>query len=449
MRRHFLFVAIVFLVTGFASAAEPSFKAGLATKVITPAEPLWMAGYGHRNKPAEGKLHDLYIKALALEDADGGRLVLVTSDVLGLPRSVSDAVATEVRRKTGLPRERLMLTSSHTHSGPVLFGANADMYDMPADERKKLAPYTEQLQTKLIDLVSAAIADLKPATLAIGEGKAHFAINRRQFTEKGVIIGRNPEGPVDYSVPVLRVNGADGKLRAVVFGYACHNTTLDGYQWSGDYAGYTQAFVEQKHPGAVAMFWSGCAGDANPDPRRKVELCEKHGKELADAVETVLKQDLARIAGKCTAKYELITAPLGELPSKEKLTADLLNKNYAVRTRATRLLKTLEAKGKLEDSYPYYPVQAWRLGDQVLWLALGGEVVVDYDLRLKKELKGENAVWVTAYANDVMAYIPSARVLKEGGYEADFSMVYYGFPTKWAPAIEDRIIAKARELAKK
>ena len=108
----------------------------------------------------------------------------------------------------------------------------------------------------------------------------------------------------------------------------------------------------------------------------------------------------------------------------------------------------LEAKAS-SDHYPHYPVQVWRLGDNVLWVALGGEVVIDYNVRLKKELAGDARIWITGYANDVMAYIPSARVLKEGGYEADSSMIYYGFPTSWAPAIEDKIVAKVKDLAKK
>src|SRR5438067_881627 len=117
-----------------AHAAEPtsdSFRAGVASRVITPTEPQWMAGYGNRNKPAEGKLHDLHVKALALEDANGGKLVLLTSDLVGIPRSLSHAAAAEVQRRTGLPRERLLLTASHTHCGPVIQDSLLDMYDMP------------------------------------------------------------------------------------------------------------------------------------------------------------------------------------------------------------------------------------------------------------------------------------------------------------------------------
>jgi neutral ceramidase len=438
------------LLPAAVSAAEPdaAFKAGVAVQVITPAESMWMAGYGNRNKPAEGKVHDLHVKALALEDPAGGKLVLLTSDLVGVPRSLTEDVAEAIRKRTGLPRERLLLTASHTHCGPVLRDSLSDMYDMPEDEAKKIGPYTEQLRGWMINVIVKALDDLKPARLSIGKGSAGFAVNRREPTPNGIINGFNPKGPVDHDVPVLRVATPDGKLRAVVIGYACHNTTMQFYQWCGDYAGFAQVYLEEKHPGAVALFWIGCGADANPLPRSKIELCEKYGRELADAVETVLAEKLTPVTGKCAARYATVSLPFDELPPRDKWTADLLSKQFAVRKRAERLLKVLESGGKIDDHYAHYPVQVWRLGDEVLWVALGGEVVVDYKLRLAKEITGKRALWVTGYANDVMAYIPSARVLGEGGYEADSSMIYYGMPAKWSPAIEDKIVTKVQELVK-
>jgi hypothetical protein len=423
-------------------------KAGVAVQVITPKEPMWMAGYASRNKPAEGKLQDLYAKAIALQDPDGGKFVLLTSDLIGIPRELGEAVAAEVRKRTGLPRERLMLTVSHTHCGPVLRDNLIDMYNLPADEGKKIAPYTAKLRAWMVDVIVRALDGLKPARLAVGKGTARFAMNRRKPTPKGIINDANPDGPVDHDVPVLRVTALDGKLMAVVFGYACHNTTLQFYKWCGDYAGFAQEYLEKKHKGAVALFWTGCGGDANPLPRSKVELCEKYGRALADAVNGVLETRMTAVEGGVKARYATIAIPFGELPDKAKLSADMLSKNHALRKRAERLYKILEAGKKIDDHYRHYPVQVWRLGGQVTWVALGGEVVVDYSLRLKKELAGEGAVWVTGYANDVMAYIPSARVLKEGGYEGDSSMIYYGMPTKWGSSIEEKIVGKVRELVK-
>jgi hypothetical protein len=440
-----LLVALTLALPGV-DAKEPGWKAGVAVQVITPSETMWMAGYGARKKPAEGKKQDLFVKALALRDPSGGELVLLTSDLVGIPRSLAEPVTIEVVRRTGLKREQIMLTVSHTHCGPVTRDNLVDMYDMPADEAKKIGPYTEKLKGWMIDVLVNAHQRLEPARLACGQGTARFAVNRRQPTDKGIINGTNPEGPVDHDVPVLRVEGADGKLRAVVFGYACHNTTLQFLQWCGDYAGFAQQYVQEKHPGAVAMFWDGCGGDANPLPRGTVELCQKYGHALADAVEGVLKAKMTPVQGTVKGRFATIALALDKLPDKEQLAAELLSKQFAVRKRAERLLKALKEGGRIDPQYDHYPVQVWRLGDGLLWIALGGEVVVDYSRRLKKELKGDRPVWVTGYANDVMAYIPSERVLKEGGYEADSSMIYYGLPTRWAPGLEKKIVDKVHEL---
>jgi neutral ceramidase len=447
MRTSFTLLALSagLLAPAFLPAAD--WKAGVAVQIITPDQPMWMAGYGNRNKPAEGKLTELYVKALALEDPHGGRLVLLTSDLVGIPRALSEAVAAEVKKRKGLPRERLMLTVSHTHCGPVLNDSLRTMYDMPPEEAKKIEPYTAKVQGWMIDVIVRALDDLKPARIAFGKSTARFAVNRRKPTPKGVENAANPEGPVDHDVPVLRVETPDGKLRAVAFGYACHNTTLSFYQWCGDYAGFAQKYLEAKHPGATALFWMGCGGDANPLPRSKVELCQKYGRELADAVEGAIAGRLAAITGDSAAKYATIALPLDKLPGRDKWATERVSKQYAVRTRAERFLKLLDDGGKIDDHYRYYPVQTWRLGE-LIWVALGGEVVVDYDLRLKRELGRDRPLWIAGYANDVMAYIPSQRVLKEGGYEADSSMIYYGMPTKWGPAIEEKIVGKVHELVK-
>ncbi|MFM8274193.1 MAG: neutral/alkaline non-lysosomal ceramidase N-terminal domain-containing protein, partial [Gemmata sp.] len=431
-----------------ADAPALGYKAGAASKVITPAEPVWMAGYASRTKPAEGKIHDLYAKALCIEDAAGKRLVLVTTDLIGIPRTLGAAVAAEAEKRYGIKRDEIILSASHTHSGPVIRENLIDMYPLTKEDAEKVGVYTKQLQADLIDLIAACVKNLQPAALKHGTGKATFAVNRRQATDKGVINGSNPAGPVDHSVPVLIAEGNGGKPLAVVFGYACHNTTIDLLKWCGDYAGFAQIAVEKAHPGAVAMFWTGCGADANPLPRRKLELAEQYGKDLADAVAAAAKASKP-LTGKFASKYEAITLKFESVPTKAQLGADVLSKTLAVQRRAERLLRELDANGKISDEYPHYPVQTWALGEQVLWVALGGEVVVDYAIRLRKDIPTSRAMWVMGYANDVMAYIPSARVLKEGGYEADSSQIYYGMPGKWSPSIEDAIVGKVKDLIAK
>jgi hypothetical protein len=218
---------------------------------------------------------------------------------------------------------------------------------------------------------------------------------------------------------------------------------LDGYKFSGDYAGFAQISIEKAHPGTQAMFVAGCGADQNPLPRRTVEIAQGYGDQLARSVQRVLSTPMTPISGPMSTAYTEIPLGYGELPSREKLEADTKSATLSVANRARTLLATIERLGHLPRDYPY-PVQAWRLGD-LNWVFLGGEVVVDYSLRLKRNL-GSSRTWVSAYCNDVMAYIPSRRVLKEGGYEGGGAMLYYGLPSPWAESVEEDVVGAVGRL---
>lgn len=419
-------------------------KVGAGSVVLTPQKNMWMAGYASRDKPSEGKVHDLFAKALAFEDETGAVSVFVTSDILGLPKGVSQKIADAAFEKFKIPRERLMLTSSHTHTGPVIRDNLIGMYDIGEDQAALIKEYTDSLPGLVLDAVGQAIEDLEPCKVSWGIGEAGFAMNRREYTLGGVINGKNPIGPVDHDVPVLKVARTDGTVKAVAFGYACHNTTLAINQFTGDYAGFAQAHVEENLAGTMALFAAGCGGDQNPLPRGTVEHAQKYGTELGEAVLSILKSDMSEIRGPIHTVYEEIPLALSEPPSREEIEKQLEDPNKYIARRAKRLLETIDDKGALETEYPY-PIQIWRFDDTLQLTTLGGEVVVDYSRWLKHELGGDRQ-WVIAYANDVMAYIPTLRVLNEGGYEGETSMIYYGFYGKWAPLIEENILATVRRL---
>jgi hypothetical protein len=282
--------ALLFLA-GSSQAAD--LKAGLARVDITPDQSIWMSGYANRNKPSQGVLQRLWAKALALDDGKG-KLVIITTDLIGLPRAVSDLVCARIQKQHGLDRSRVLLNSSHTHTGPVVRPNLITMYNLSPEQEKVIQDYTQKLTDSLVSVISLAIADLAPAQLSTGNGKTDFAINRRQFNPNGVSIGTNPQGPMDHDVPVVKIASAAGRLRGVLFGYACHNTTLTGefYQISGDYAGYAQAALETANPGTTAMYLMLCGGDQNPNPRSTLELAERHGKALGTEVSRVLEGNL-------------------------------------------------------------------------------------------------------------------------------------------------------------
>jgi neutral ceramidase len=449
-RSCFLVLFLACAGQGLAGASEQgAWKAGVARAVITPEKPMWLAGYGHRSHPAEGKIHDLWIKVLALEDPEGRRAVVLTSDLLNFPKAMHESICGKLREKHGLDRAQVMLTVSHTHSGPVLRESLYPCYPLDGAQLALIEEYSTWLEGKIVDEVGVALSRLAPAKLTSGQGKATFAVNRRNNREaevaKLIESGAELKGPVDHDVPVLAVRSLEGDLKAVVFGYACHNTNLDTYPWCGDYAGFAQLDLEKKHTGATAMFWIGCGADQNPLPRRSLALCEKYGGMLAAGAEDALSKPMTDVPPKLRTAFELITLDFAKSPTREELEKTAASANVVYARWAKGLLEQLKDGKALARTYEY-PVQVWRLGDSQLWIALGGEVVVDYSLRFKKEFGPRT--WVTGYANDVMGYIPSNRVWTEGGYESG-ALHEYGEPAEgWAAGVEDRIAEAVHRLAR-
>ena len=419
-------------------------KAGIAKTVITPEESIWMSGYAARNRPADGKMHDLWAKALALEDSLGNRSVLVTLDVLGLPKPMSDRIRGQLISDLNLSKARIILNFSHTHSGPVIGDALKDIYPPDIDKDKSITRYSAQLESKIVQLVKDAFQTMTPALLYAENGIARFQTNRRHNSERTMEQQSELRGPSDYAVPVIKVTSPNGNIRAIVFGYACHAVTLDGYEWSGDYPGFAQIELEKWCPGAVAMFFKGAGADQNPMPRRSVPLAKQHGISLAAAVDRVLQEKMRRLSSVLLAAYSEIDLPLTDPPSKEELTI-IANESetFFYRRWAARLLEQM-AKGITPiKSYPY-PMQVWNLGGQPL-LSLGGELVVDYAIGFKR-MYGHD-IFVMAFSNDVPAYIPTVTILREGGYEGDGSQRVYGLPSKWSEEIEPMIYQEMRKLA--
>jgi neutral ceramidase len=412
---------------------------------VTPEQSMWMAGFGSRNRPSEGKAQDLFAKALALDDGTGHRLVIVTLDLIGMPRTLRKNLARRAQVSWQLPPEFLLLNASHTHSGPEFSVGRVPSDDMVLKDPAAGEDYGTRLEEKLFQLIGLALAKLEPARLSYSHARAGFAMNRRLPTPTGYKNSPNPDGVVDHDVPVLRVAGTDGKLKAVLFGYACHATTLNLYQFSGDYAGFAQEDLEAANPGAVALFLNGCSGDQNPYPRGTLELARQHGRTLATAVEAALSANPRPLVEPLGAAYAEIALPYAPTPTRDELQKLIASADRNQKKRGERLLGEMNETGRLPSDYPY-PVQVIRFGRQIVLVALGGEVVVDYSLRLKKELGGP-MVWVAAYSNDIMEYIPSRRVWEEGGYEARDSILSGPIhPGPWASNIEELIIAKVHEL---
>ena len=435
--------AIFFAAVGAAVLlAQPTdWKVGLAAVDITPETPLPMAGYAARRQPFEAVEQPLFAKALALEDGAGKRALLITADILGFTAERSRNIADRLRESDGIAREDILFNASHTHSGPLVAGSMLTGVD--AENRRKLERYMRILEDKTAAAARKALRDLRPANLSWGQGVAKFVMNRRQFTERGIVLGANARGPADRTVPVLRIDDARGRLRAVVFGAAAHCTTLGGgnMRISGDYAGFAQQFLEARRSAVQAMFLTGCAGDANPHPRGTFDLARRHGSDLAEEVMRVLASGLRRVRGPLKTEFERVPLPLKKHSRAEIETMGRDAPSYRRFFTAGALAK-LDRGEKLLETYAA-PFALWQFGRDLTLVAYSGETLVEYALAAERML-GPLNLWVSGYNNDVFGYLPSARVLAEGGYETRGLYVDYGL---FEPAVERAVLDAIQRMA--
>ena len=450
----------VFVVLCFALSAlnalpairAPEWKAGVAKVTITPHESVCMWGYlGVRY--SQGIAHEIHVRALAIEDPAGNRVVIVTSDLAGFEREMLEPVAARIERRHALQRRQLLFNASHTHTGPLVEHVRRPlemMYVLDQEQLGGLRRYTRMVQERMVQVVNGALTDLAPARLSFHRGEAKFAMSRRLPTPEGVKLAPNPEGLVDHGVPVLRVSSSDGGVKAILFSYACHPTTLRGdfHRISGDYPGFAQSGLEATHSGAVALFMQGCGGDAQPGERGSLELARRHGGALAAAVSRAMSDSGWSIRGHLDSALAEVPVPFGPPPTREFLQKRLSADKDYVRKHAEYSLSRLERDGKLA-SHHLLPLQAIRLGSSLTLIALGGEVVADYGVRLRKEVAARDRdSWIVGYSNDVTTYIPSRRVLQEGGYEAERSMLLVGLPGPFAPEIEEIVVRRIHQLVR-
>jgi len=442
-----LMVGLLGLGDGVA-ASEPPFRVGTARVDITPDRPIRLLGYASRTKESEGVEQRLWAKALAIRCGADDPALLLSVENCAVPEPVTEEVARRLEARGRLPRPRFVLCSTHTHEGPCLKGAvHASFYPpLPTEHWQTIERYTADLTDRLEKVALEALENCRPAHLAWSQGKVTFAVNRRlPTTNQGVVMAPNPEGPVDHTLPLLRVTDEGGKLVAVALNYACHGTALGGdfNRICGDWPGYAQAYVEREHPGTLCLVTIGFGGDANPHPRTGLEHAQQQGQAIAKEVERLLQGNFERIAPPLTARLERIRLPFEPPPGRE-VWQERASRQDHVGYHARLQLARLD-RGEPLRTQVDYPVQTWVFGKDLAMIFLAGEVVVDYALRLRKELDGSR-LWLTAYANDLPCYIPSRRVLAEGGYEADFAMVYYDRPARLRPEVEDLIVATVHRL---
>lgn len=439
-----LFVASIL----FSTPAFAEWQAGVAKADITPTESVPLAGYGGKTRMSKNIVHPIWLKALAIRDENGETSVLVTADLVGLSDKMIAVIAKNAMLKYKIKRDRLILNTSHNHSCPVTEDVLWLYYEFTPEEAVIKDRYTAMVYSKYDEVIGKALKNIAPAEIQFEQGLAGLAVNRRR--------SRGPEsrelgGQVDQDVPVMTIRSGD-QVKAIVFGYSCHTTALGGLSISGDYAGFAQAELEKSFPGSVAMFVQNCGGDANPLPRIRGNddeaalLAGMYGKILAEAVEQVIAAPMKSLSGPISTamgETELFLQP--GLPLAE-LKQSLAELSGLPRRGVEHQIRQYETLGSPPDRVKY-PIQVWRFGKDFIFIALTGETVVDYSLKFKG-LYGWNNTWVCGYNNDLLSYVPSLRVLKEGDYEGITGMSEYGHRAPYTETVEDQISKKVNELVK-
>ncbi|WP_336071355.1 neutral/alkaline non-lysosomal ceramidase N-terminal domain-containing protein [Nitratireductor rhodophyticola] len=412
-------------------------RAGVATVDITPPAGLPLSGFAARTLPATGAHDPLTVRALAANDT-----AMVVADVIGLHGDMS----ARIRRCCALPETNVIISALHNHGGPV---SMAGRLTIETDEA-----YLQRLEDACVEAIDQAVAAQRPATLSVGLGSdPDIARNRR-----------HPGGPVDRALPLLRVRDENGGMIALMTGYACHPVVLgaDNRLWTADYPHYVRRALETAHPGATALFVTGCVGDANTghsahasislaaNPDRSFAAAERIGEAIAKAA---LEAPELALGGDVTALEAEVALPFERRETETP--AEL-----AARWRAERAVAE-PAQAALLDAWIHWaetialePTDA--LSGRVSLLDWGGlpifglpgEIFAATALGLRAAC-GERPAFIAGFAEDNPGYIPPSEEFAFGGYEADEAHRYYGQPASFAPGCAEALAAAGVALLEK
>jgi putative membrane-bound dehydrogenase-like protein len=430
------------LHTPLAAVTQPAdqtelYEVGLAKVDITPDYPIRLNGFGFRREESVGITQRIWAKALAIRQGDDPPIVIVTADSLGIRETMLDEVVARIEPKTGIGRERISLAFSHSHTTPKVNGASDNIFSQPIpdEHQKRIDRYTRELTDALEKVVLAAVEDLRSSQLEWSIGEVGFAMNRR-----------TQGGPVDHDLPMLIIKAPDGRVRGIYVSYACHCVTLSHNMISGDWAGYAQEMIERRFPGSLALVSIGTGSDSNPNSGvtgDKVDVAAEQGAMIADEVARHVAGNTRPIHGELRTQLRHIDLPLQPVPDKETWRQRAQEDSPAGYNAKTQLAKLERGEPLLERIH--YPVQTISFGESLHMIFLAGEVCADYSLRLKRELQ-RDLIWVHGYSNDFCAYIPSERLLREGGYGGGAEIPYFALPTPFQPGLEGKIIQAVRQL---
>lgn len=409
---------------------------GTAKVEITPEKPMPLAGFAHRHGDFEGISHPLYLKVWFFQQTDAlgqpRKALLVQADLIMWISGRMEGIYRRLEERWRLPASSVILNASHSHSGPILNMQN------PASSE-----YVEMLEAKLFEGVDEAFRKLEPVILERGKGDCRIGIYRRKIVNGVMSMAPNPEGPNDPEVTVIRFRSKlTEETKGVLVHYTCHPTTTDSKFISSEFPGVAMETVEQAvGGGAIAAYVQGCCGDIRPALIREDAFfrgddgdVRRFGKQLSDAVLQVLASPMEELApGLISSSSAEVLLPYEHVPSDEEL-QDWSRKEGIIGEWSRKLLVNPNRKS------PGLTLNMNRvtIAENLAFIAMSAEMSVEYGLFLK-ELDPGRGILPLGYSNGVIAYVPTAAQLAEGGYEPKESVWYVGLPSPFAAEIEDRI----------
>ena len=439
-----LLIAGVASVTTCAAAAE--LHVGAASQVITPPAGVPLAGYYYA-RAAEGVDDDLLAQAVVLQ-RDGVKVAMVACDIITMPRGITEAARKLIAESTGIPGDHVMISATHTHTGPYVWRQSSqDPVEPDAAERSK--SYTSTLEQTIAETVRLADERLAPARASATVGRAEgISFNRRYVMKDGTVAWnpgkKNPDivrpaGPIDPDVPVVYFETAAEPRRPIAthVSFAMHLDTIGGSsRISADFPTTLRAALGRaKGPEMVTVFATGACGDINhintnsADPQGGLEEPRKIGTALAREVLRVWDQLTPVADGPLRAKTANVALPIPELkPGEFEAARDVVLKArrrektaFMDRVKAFKVLDVAARKGQPIEA----EVQVMALGHDVAWVAVPGELFVELGLDIKKRSPFKHTV-IVELANTSIGYIPTKRAFAEGAYEPTNSRLAAG-----------------------
>lgn len=416
-----------------AGPAGGRFRAACVKVDITPEAPQWLHGYGPRK--SEGVRDRIHHRIAALDDGTTD-FYLVSTEICTVSPAFYRAFSKKLEERLGIGPDRIWWSTTHTHSAPhvgpqdpaPLFAeALGDRFSIDED-----VAYRERVIELLLDGIEKARARLEPARLGIGVGTAEANVNRRERNREGrIVLGVNPEGPVDRQVGVVRLERPDGSPIGLIANYAIHGTALGpgNLRISGDVPGIVAAYVERRI-GAPMLFVNGAEGDAAPLRSVGAEIDHPALKEYEVLLGDRILEANASIA-KTSGDVALHLAKTAiETPRKRGLGWPEALAEYA----------SVSADGVPCVRVPVYTLAIGR--DAVIWAApleLFGEIAI--------RIRAASPFPRTFYfglTNGSLIYLPTKAAFAEGGYETGVTP----FTDRAEADFEAGVVRHLRELAR-